>query len=232
MVFIFILLAWWSRRKGNPEYRRDLCTLLHTGLFSGFKGCPGQYDKPGFLRALSMVSVNTFCSSAFGQIDPWITSSTVYWRVQSYTRWLVALHRAVCGWGSDRIIVSWAALICLNHELIFSDSSTMSFPAPTTGTAIVFSPALSRICKSTASSILFLAWRICCASKFLLLLQSTMKKGNKMHPGIIFCAIGRWLPLYFKISFCLYTEHTTLKIKYYFYIMKSNENMWCKYGLI
>jgi len=54
---------------GSPEYRGTSAHHYARG-FSGFEERPGQ---PGFLGALG-----TVCSSALGQINPWIPSGAAY----------------------------------------------------------------------------------------------------------------------------------------------------------
>lgn len=71
-----------------------------------------------------------------------------------YMGCLVACRRAVCGRGSDREIVSRAALICPNHELILFDSSSVCFPDPMASTGGVSSPfAHTASADSLSSSI-------------------------------------------------------------------------------
>lgn len=64
--------------EANTEYRGTSAHYYAQG-FSGFKGCLGQYAEPGVWRApLGAVGANTICSSALGQINPWVTSSAAY----------------------------------------------------------------------------------------------------------------------------------------------------------
>lgn len=98
--------------------------------------------------------VGTTCSSAPGPTSPWTSSNTACQRSHGYMGCLVACHRAVCGRGSDREIVSQAALICPNHELILFDSSSVCFPDPTASTGGVSSPfAHTASADSLSSSI-------------------------------------------------------------------------------
>lgn len=149
---MFVTLSRWTMWKGNPEYPLHTVTQR---VFPDLRSALVSTTSPFFWEDSVPQVLTPFAAQHWDKSTPGSHQEQLTTRAKSYSGWLVALHGVICGWGSDREIVSGAALICLNHELILSDSSTVRFPVLTTGTGVGFSPFPSTaLIRPVSSSIL------------------------------------------------------------------------------